>query len=82
MDRLAQLCLVDLVPLDLRVQGALGRLLLLIGLASVPFTQVFEASQVANVLEWTGGLAMLLQTRPGLAQWLPRLRGKPQESRD
>ena len=29
-----------------------------------------------------GGLAILLQTRPGLPQWLPRLRGKPQESRD
>lgn len=51
----------DRVPgLPLRVQDALGRLLLFIGLASVPFTQLLDAKVVANVLEWWGGLIMLL----------------------
>ena len=43
-----------------RVQDLLCRALLIIGLLSVPTTQLLEAKRVANALEWTGGLCMLL----------------------
>lgn len=51
----------DRLPIvPLRWQDAGCKALLVIGLASVPFTQLWDTKAVANALEWTGGLLMLL----------------------